>query len=250
MRRHSSSAALLQHSSCHPSCHGRKKITRHACFRGYQEEILCKVEGYKELAACRGSYRAYHFCMQQEKEITIDIAGEIQGGRGITLSCIHAGSFHEKKMETNLDMLHPDTNMFPFGTRLCIACPHFPRAKSIYQMIEREIKETIKEGNGYKYILFVWEPGGRRGILRWHLDGEVMLFICRHHEGRAHYRHCPNSELPQLLLWSTTTKEHMHSSSHITVTSGNSVVMWFSLGQCACRASASLPHTQWTPLPS
>jgi hypothetical protein len=116
-------------------------------------------------------------------------------------------------------------------------------------MIEREIKETIKEGNGYKYILFAWEPGGRRGILRWHLNGEVMLSICRHHEGRAHYRHCPNSELPQLLLWSTTTKELVHTSSHITMTSGNSVLMWFSLGWCACRASASLPHTRWTPLP-
>jgi hypothetical protein len=97
----------------------KEKITRHACFHGYQEEILWKVEGYKEVAACKGSYRAYHFSIQQDKEITIDIAGEIQGGRGITLSCIHAGSFHEKKMETNLDTLHPDTKLFPFGTRLC-----------------------------------------------------------------------------------------------------------------------------------
>jgi hypothetical protein len=87
--------------------------------------------------------------MQPNKKITLKIAGEIQGGRGITLSCIHAGSFREKKMETNLDMLHPNTNLFLFGIRICIACPHFPGAilgaKSICQTIEREIKETMKE---------------------------------------------------------------------------------------------------------
>jgi hypothetical protein len=75
-----------------------------------------KVEDYKDAAACKGSNRAYHFGMQPDKEITLKIAGEIQRG---------GGSFHEKKMETNLDMLHPETNLFPFGTRMCIACPHF-----------------------------------------------------------------------------------------------------------------------------
>jgi hypothetical protein len=75
-----------------------------------------KVEDYKDAAACKGSNRAYHFSMQPDKEITLKIAGEIQRG---------GGRFHEKKMETNLDMLHPETNLFPFGTRMCIACPHF-----------------------------------------------------------------------------------------------------------------------------
>jgi hypothetical protein len=48
------------------------------------------------------------------------------GTEGVTLSCIHASSFREKKMETNLDMLHPDANLFPFGTRVCITayCVH------------------------------------------------------------------------------------------------------------------------------
>jgi hypothetical protein len=91
-------------------------------------------------------------CNQTKKSLS-RLQGEIQGGRGITLSCIHAGSFREKKMETNLDMLHPDTNLFPFGTRICIVCPHFPGvilgSKSICRAIEREIKETMKEGNGY-----------------------------------------------------------------------------------------------------
>jgi hypothetical protein len=42
-----------------------------------------KVEGYKEAAACKGSNGAYHFGMQPDKEITLKVAGEIQGGREI-----------------------------------------------------------------------------------------------------------------------------------------------------------------------
>jgi hypothetical protein len=196
-----------------------------------------KVEGYKEAAACKGSDRAYQFGMQPDKEITLKIAGEIQGGRGITLSCIHAGNFREKKMETNLDMLHPNTYLFLFGTRMCIACPHFPGAtlgaKSICQTVEREIKETMKEGNGYRSILFAWELGGRRDIRCWCLDREeAVLSICRH--GVV----LPHSELPQLMLWSTATMEHMRTLSHIAMTSGNSVLLWFLRG---ARAGRQLP---------
>jgi hypothetical protein len=51
-------------------------------------------------------------------------------------------------MEINLDRLHPDTNLFPFGTRMSMACPHMPGAKSIYRPIKREIKETMRKGTG------------------------------------------------------------------------------------------------------
>jgi hypothetical protein len=137
--------------------------------------------GHWAARACKGSDRTYHFDMQPDKEITLKIVGEIQGGRGITFSCIHGGSFREQKMETNLDMMHPDTNLFPFGSKMCIVGPHFPGAKSICLTIEREIKETMKERNGYRSILFAWEPGGRGDIRQLRLDREeALLSICHH----------------------------------------------------------------------
>jgi hypothetical protein len=209
-----------------------------------------KVEGYKEAAACKGSGRVYHFGIHPDKEVSLKIAKEIQGGRGITLSCIHAVSFRVEKMETNLDMLHPDTNLFPFGTRMCIWCPHFPGAKSMCRTIEREIKEMMNEGNGCRSIQFAWEPEGTNTDGTSTEKRRCCPYTATMKEGCINSVMLLHSELPQLQLRSTTTMEHVHTSSHIAVTSGNSVLLWFSLCWHVCRASASLPLTRWTPLPS
>jgi hypothetical protein len=105
---------------------------------------VAAIGGHWAAGACKGSDRAYHFGM-------------------------------------HLDMMHPDTNLFPFGSKMCIVGPHFPGAKSICLTIEREVKETMKERNGYRSILFAWEPGGRKDIRRLRLDREeALLSICHH----------------------------------------------------------------------
>jgi hypothetical protein len=105
-----------------------------------------KVQGYKETAACNGSDGAYHFWhATRQGNHPHDFAGEIQG---IALSCINAGRFCEKKMEINLDTLHPDTNLFPFGTRTSMACPH-ARSQINLPANKKRIRSTR----------FAWKPG-------------------------------------------------------------------------------------------
>jgi hypothetical protein len=88
--------------------------------------------------------------------------------------------FCEKKMKINLDTLHPDTTLFPFGTRMSMACPHMPGAKSIYRPIKREIKETMREGAGYRST---WFATRMRDILQWLLNqDEAILFGYHQHE--------------------------------------------------------------------
>jgi hypothetical protein len=107
----------------------------------------------KETVACKGSNVAWiHVSVQPNKETAHEIAGENQGRRGLH-ACIHAGTtfcacnfFVEKKKGTDL--------LFPC-TRKCIRrCPHSPGVKSLSMLMDEQIKETIKKGNHYMYILF------------------------------------------------------------------------------------------------
>jgi hypothetical protein len=118
-------------------------------------------------------------------------------------------------VETNLHVLQPHIHMFPCTMACILACPHLSGARSIYMLMEEQIKETMKEET---ITWSVCVHGKHEGI------GTHASFL-RNHEETNSCLHCSHGNLegvpPPGVSWpqhfvlpivSTMSQQHQSSA--------------------------------------